>query len=208
MTETRWTTLPSAVATECPAWASDETKALAADTRELFDTTRAARAEAERLRLAVGDVDPMTTSIDDLIGAGGMARQSQLEAWRDELLARSKFSEYLAALESDRARVERESADAVNQARRDAKAALLDAGCPDLSEAVNHRGKPDEDLRAAFDQVVNACPEVGKAADTYSAARSMTAVLMERQSHNARNRSEAEKALRGLLERMAAVAVA
>ena len=204
----KWTTLPADVALQAPEWASATTKQLAGEVREQFGATRAAREEAERLRLAVGTIDPMHTSLDDLVGAGGMARQATIESLRDELLARSKFAEFIAALEADRKRTETESLAQIDQARADAKAALLSAGCPDLSEAVNHRGKPDEDLRAAFDQVVNACPEVGKAADTYSAARSMTAVLMERSSHNARNRAEAEKALRGLLERMAAVAVA
>ena len=210
MTETRWTTLPSAVATECPKWASDATKALAAESAELFATTRAARAEAGRLRAATGTVDLMTTDPADLVDAGSTARQAMIEALRDELVARAKFGEYLAALESDRRRAQTESAAMVDQARSDAKQRLLDAGFPDLSEAVTARGGgtvPDHEARAAFDQVVNACPEVGKAADTYSAARSMTAVLMERSSHNARNRAEAEKALRGLLERMAAVAV-
>lgn len=204
----KWTTLPADVALQAPAWASDETRQLAAEAVELFDTTRAAREESERLREAAKQIDPMVTSVSDLAGAAGMARQAQLEALRDELLARSKFAEFIAALEADRKRTETESLAQIDQARADAKAALLDAGCPDLSEAVNHRGKPDETLRIAFNQVVNACPEVGKAADTYSAARSMTAVLMERSSHNARNRAEAEKALRGMLERMAAVAVA
>jgi 5-methylcytosine-specific restriction endonuclease McrA len=208
--QTKWTTLPdpNGPALVAPGWASAETKRLADDAAKMFDTTRRARAEAERLHEAAKQIDPMVTSVSDLAGAAGTARQSQLEALRDELLARSRFAEYLASLESDRRQTEAESLKRIDQARQQAKAALLSAGCPDLSEAVNHRGKPDEDLRAAFDQVVNACPEVGKAADTYSAARSMTAVLMERSSHNARNRSEAESSLRKMLGALAAAAVA
>lgn len=203
----KWTALPAEVALQCPAWASDEAKRLADDAAKMFATTRAARAEVERLKAEAGTIDLMVTTLDDLVGAGSAARRGMIESLRCELVARSKFSEFVTALEADRKRTETEALERIDQARADAKQQLIDAGCRDLSEAVNHRGKPDEDLRAAFNQVVNSFPSVGRAADTYSAARSMTAVLMERSSHNARNRSEAEKELRGLLERMASVAV-
>ena len=59
------TTLPGAVALECPPWAAPSTKQLAAETAEQFDTTKRARQEAERLQEAVGDVDILTTDVAD-----------------------------------------------------------------------------------------------------------------------------------------------
>lgn len=208
--QTKWTTLPSDVALQCPAWASDETRQLAADAAQMFAATKAARAESDRLRDAVGDVDPMTTSVSDLTGAAATARQSQLEAWRDEVLARSKFAEYLSALERDRARAERESADAVDQARRDAKDALLSAGVADLSEAMVNRGgglAPDGETRAAFDRIISSFQPVVEAGTLHREAKSLGSSLASRDQDNARHRAETEKALRTSLERMATAAV-
>lgn len=210
---TRWKTLPdpNGPALVAPGWASAETKRLADDAAKMFDATKAARAEAERLRAATGTVDLMTTDPADLVDAGSTARQAMIEALRDELVARAKFGEYLAALESDRRRAQTESAAMVDQARSDAKQRLLDAGFPDLSEAVTARGGgtvPDHEARAAFDRVLNSFPGVLEAGDVYQEARTMTGAILERAGYNRRHREEAESSLRKMLESLASLAVA
>ena len=206
----KWTTLPdpNGPALVVPAWASDSTRAIAADAAELFNATRAARAESDRLRLAVGDVDTMSTSIADLVGAAATARQSQLECLRSEIIARARFAEYLEVLERDRRQTEAESLAMIETARSDAKQRLIDAGCRDLSEAVNRHGKPDHDLRSAFAMVVNSYPAVGRAADQHREARSMGTALMERIQSNRRHQAETEAGLRKTLESLASLAAA
>ena len=211
MTETRWTTLPADIALQCPPWASDATKALAAESAEAFDACRSARLEVGRLQEAAQQIDILATNVCDLIGAGGMARQAMIEAMRDELLARSRFAEFLVMLESDRARVERESADAVNQAKQDAKAALLSIGCPDLSEAVANRGaalSPDHDSRAAFDRIISSFQPVVEAGTLHRECKGMGNSLTERAQYNRRHQAETEAGLRKTLSELASLAVA
>ncbi len=211
MNETRWTTLPSAVATEAPAWASDETRQLAAEVAQMFAATKAARAEVERMKAEAQHIDVMATTLDDLVDAGSAARRGMIEALRDELVARSKFAEFLVMLESDRGRVERESLTMIETARRDAKDALLSAGVADLSEAMVNRGgglAPDGETRAAFDRIISSFQPVVEAGTLHREAKSLGSSLASRDQDNARHRAETEKALRTSLERMATAAVA
>ncbi len=204
----KWTTLPSDIALQCPAWASDETRQLAAEVAEAFNTTKQARAEVERLKAEAGTIDLMVTTLDDLVGAGSAARRGMIESLRCELLARSRFAEFLAALERDRSAAEREALERIDQARADAKAAIVGAGIPDLTAAVTSGGRPDETLRNAWGMVLNAYPAVGRWADQHREARSMGSSLASRDQDNSRHRSEAETSLRSMLTSLATAAVA
>jgi len=105
-------------------------------------------------------------------------------------------------------RAQTEALERIDEAKQDARAALLGAGFSDLEAAVTDRGKPDNDTRAAWNVIVCSFPSVGAASATYRQCRSLMPAVAERASHNRKARSEVEASLRKMLTSLAAAAVA